>query len=145
MAEIVLKSAFVRLGSSAALVAVSTMVRSVNINYSVDLQDKTAMGSSGRARIGGLKDWTVAIEFNQDYATTTIDGDFFTYLGSTGQFIAIRPTSGVRAAGNADYVGTLGMIDSYTPINNAVGDLATFTMTWNCADGKPMQRVVAGT
>jgi hypothetical protein len=145
MAEIVLKNAFVRIGSSGGLVALSTAVRSVNINYSADLQDKTAMGSSGRARLAGLKDWTVAIEFNQDYATTTIDGDIFSWVGSTGQFIAVRPTSGARAAGNADFIGSLGLIDSYTPINNAVGDLATFSVTWNGADGKSMTRVTGAT
>lgn len=145
MAEIVLKNAFVRVGSSGSPVALSTAVRSVNINYSVDLQDKTAMGSSGRARVAGLKDWTVAVEFNQDYATTTIDGDIFAMIGSTGQFIAVRPSSGARAAGNADYVGTLGLIDSYTPVNNAVGDLATFSVTWNGADGRSMTRETAAT
>lgn len=145
MAEIVLKSAFVRVGSSGSLTQVSTAVRSVNINYSVDLQDKTAMGSSGRARIAGLKDWTVTVEFNQDFATTTISGDIFNYIGSTGQFIAVRASSAVRAAGNPDFIGSLGLIDSYTPINNAVGDLATFSVTWNGADGKPMTRNTAAT
>lgn len=144
MPEIVLKNAYVRWGTSGSPQAVSTNVRAVTIDYSVELLDKTAMGSSGRARIAGLKDWAITIEFNQDFATTTIDKEVFNMIGSTGNWIAVRPTTANRGAGSPDFIGE-GLVDSYSPISQSIGDLITSSVTFTGMDGKALSRNIAAT
>lgn len=144
MPEIVLKDAYVQWGTSASPQAVSTNIRQVNINYSAELLDRTPMGSSGRARIAGLKDWTITCEFNQDFATTTIDAEVFGMIGSTGNWISVRAESSNRGANNPSYSG-VGLIDSYSPLSQAVGDLVTASITFSGMDGKALARSVAAT
>lgn len=144
MAEIVLKDAYVGWGTSGAIQYVSTSIRQVNINYSAELLDKTAMGSSGRARIAGLKDWTITCEFHQDFASTSIDKEIFNMIGSTGNFITVRPESSNRSASNPSYQG-VGLIDSYSPLNQSVGDLVTASITFSGMDGKALVRETSST
>jgi hypothetical protein len=84
MAVFVIQDASVRLGaSSAALTDLSDHVRSVSINYTAEMNDKTAMGSSARKRIPGLKDFTVSMEVNMDYASGNVDDVLFLWNEKT--------------------------------------------------------------
>ena len=69
MAELVLTNAAVHINS----VDLSDHVRSVTINYNAELHDKTAMGDGARARIAGFKDFTMSVEYNQDYAASKVE------------------------------------------------------------------------
>ncbi|MFB5622476.1 MAG: hypothetical protein ACE5RH_00605 [Nitrosarchaeum sp.] len=88
------------------------------------MNDKTAMGSSARKRIPGLKDYTVSLEVNMDYATGSIDDVLFPLLGSTGGFMIIKPHTSAVGAGNPQYTGAF-QLATYTPITGGVGQLAT--------------------
>jgi len=129
MAEFVLKSAWLIIGTSAAPVNLTSRLRSVSISYKAEIQDKTVMGSSGRKRIAGLKDFSVSADFNQDYAASNVDATLFPYIGSTAQRIVVKATSGVVAAGNPRWMGSV-LLDSYSPISGGVGDLATVSVSW---------------
>jgi hypothetical protein len=65
MATFVLTDASVVINS----VDLSDRVSSVTLSVEVDEQEDTAMGDTYRSRIGGLRDWSVDIEFHQDFAT----------------------------------------------------------------------------
>ena len=73
MAKFVLTDAYVSLAAN----DLSDHVKSVTINYSADMQDDTAMGATSHARIGGLKDWSLDIEFHQDFAASNLDSILF--------------------------------------------------------------------
>lgn len=103
-------------------VNLSDHVRKVTLSPSADAQESTAMGATYRARLGGLKDWKVEVEFNQDYAASNVDVTLFALLGSTTT-IKVRPTTGSIAATNPEYTGTV-LLTEYTPIDGSVGDLA---------------------
>jgi hypothetical protein len=123
MATLVLTDADVVINS----VNLSSAVRSVTVNYSAELQDETAMGDDTRIRLGGLKDWSMDMEFNQDFAAANVDATLFPLVGTTFA-VEVKPTSGAVSATNPKYTGT-GILESYPPLGNAVGDLATTSIT----------------
>lgn len=116
MANVVLTNAFVSLNS----VNLSAFVRSVTLSYSAELQDDTAMGDTARSRIGGLKDWSIQIEFFQDYAASAPDVTLFSLVGTTFA-VEIRHSAASVGATNPKYTGT-GILESYQPVGGAVGE-----------------------
>lgn len=124
MAVFVLTNAYV----SVAGTEISTYVKSVTLEYKSELQDKTTMGNTTRARKGGLLDWTVTLELLQDFVDDGLDEDFFALVGQDAA-LAIRPVNTTISTSNPEYQGT-GVLEGYSPIGNAVGELAAFTATF---------------
>ena len=90
-----------------------------------DVEVTNFAGNGFRERIGGLKTGTLSMELHQDFAIGSIDSTFFTNLCGTAA-VAIKP-AGTAAAGtaNPEYTFTV-LVTEYSPIDSAVGDLATF-------------------
>lgn len=109
-------------------VDLSDHVRSVSIEAKADELDSTAMSATYRSRIGGLNDWSISIEFNQDFAGSEVDATIFPLLGSTTA-IVVRPDSAGQSATNPTYSGSV-LVSQYQPVGNAVGELATVSVTW---------------
>ena len=105
----------------------SDHVRSITINYGATIQDATAMQGGADAgftrKLAGLKDWSVDVEFNQDYAAASIDAWLFTQVGAAGVTMVASGDDTIT------YTGTV-LLESYNPIAGSVGDLATTTVTW---------------
>ncbi len=123
MANLVLTNAYVSLNA----VNMSALVRSVTLNYSAELQDDTAMGDTARSRIGGLKDWTLEIEFFQDYAASQTDATLFSLVGTTFA-VEVRPTTSAASPTNPKFTGT-GILESYQPLGGTVGENAMAPVT----------------
>lgn len=102
----------------------------VTINLTADDVETTNFGSGGwRERIGGLKDGSVSFEWHQDYAAGALDSIFMPLLGTQVAF-EVRPASTAAVgSSNPKYSGTL-LVTEYSPVDSAVGDLATFSTTW---------------
>lgn len=109
-------------------VDLSDWVTSVSLSTSADELDDTAMGDTYRSRIGGLKDWSVTVEFNQDFAASIVDATLWPLLGSTTA-LTLKPTSSATSATNPQYSGTV-LVSQYPVFGNAVGDKATVSVTW---------------
>lgn len=112
-------------GQGASNRTLSGQVRTVTLNYSVELLDASAMGvGATRSRVAGLLDWTVSIEFNQDFADDGIDEVMYAMLtGKTAKTIHIKPTSGAISASNPDYTGLV-FLESYSPFSGGVAEIA---------------------
>jgi hypothetical protein len=106
----------------------SDKVRQVTLTVSADELDKTAMGSTFRSRIGGLKDWSVSLEFNSDFAASEVDATLWPLLGTVAT-ITIKPTSAAVGATNPSYSGDV-LVSQANPMGNSVGDLATVSVQW---------------
>ena len=119
MAEVVLTNAFVSLNG----VDLSGHVRSVTLSYNSEPQDITAMSDTTRQRIGGLLDWSLSVEFNQDYAANLVDATLFSLVGTTFAMI-LRPDAGAVAATNPQYTGTV-LLESYQPLGGSIGEVHT--------------------
>ena len=118
MAHFVFTDARVELNA----VVLSTHVESVTLEYKSELQDDTNMGNTTRKRLGGLKDWSVSINFRQDFAAALVDATLFPLVGTTFA-VKIRPTTAAISATNPEYQGT-GILESYRPIGDTVGNVA---------------------
>jgi hypothetical protein len=124
MARIVLTDALVKINN----VDLSDHVASVTITQNWDEVETTAFGDSGRTRVGGLQDSSIALDFHQDYASGEVDATIAPLAGGTASFYIASQGTAVSAT-NPKYTGTL-LITSYTPIAGGVGDLSTVSVTW---------------
>ena len=106
----------------------STSIASVTLDITTDEVETTAFGSSYRTRIGGLKDASVSLDFHQDFGAGAVDALLFPLMGSTVA-VSIAPTSGTITASNPLYSFSA-LVTQYQPYSGAVGDLATFSVTW---------------
>lgn len=109
-------------------VDLSDHIRKVTIKAEVDDLENTAMGAASKGRIGGLKDWTIDFEFNQDFAASNVDATLWPLLG-TVVTVTVRPTSAAKSATNPEYSGPA-LVKEYTPMDGSVGDLATTSVSW---------------
>lgn len=106
----------------------SAWVTSVSLSVTADELEDTAMGDTYRSRLAGLKDWSVTIEFNQDFASSAVDDTLWPLLATTAT-VAIKPTSGSTSATNPQYSGSV-LVSQYPAFGNGVGDKATVSVTW---------------
>ena len=124
MAEIVLVDAFATFGGA----DLSDHIRSITINHNAEILDKSAMSDTSRANIAGLKNWSVDVEFNQDYAATKTDATLFALVG-TSVALVMRPDSGVIGPTNPEFTGNA-FLESYSPIGGSIGEVHTTTVTF---------------
>lgn len=124
MASFAFTNAFVSVNA----VDLSTFCRSVTINVEAEDLEDTAMGDTFRSRIGGLKDWSVDLEFNQDFAASAVDVTVFPLLG-TVTAVVVKPVNTTTSATNPQYSGNV-LVSEYNPLDGSVGDLATTSVSW---------------
>lgn len=127
MARIVLTNAYVTINA----VNLSDHITSVTLTTSDDIIETTAFGSSARTRVAGLGDNSVAIEFQQDYAASSVEATIngTTSLVGTTTAVVVKPNGATTAADNPAYSFTA-LVSEWTPLNGAVGELATVSVTW---------------
>lgn len=106
----------------------STSLNSVELALESDDLETTAFGGTFRERIGGLKTGSLTLQFMQDFAAGSVDATLFP-LFNTLATVVIVPTSGTVSATNPSY-SALALCNSYSPVASAVGDIATFSVTW---------------
>lgn len=123
MASLAFTDAVVTIGGT----DLSDYVKTVTINYSSEMLDETAMGDGTRKNKGGLLNWSIDVEFKQDFAAAAVDVTLFPLVGTTFT-VVVRPTSSSVSATNPNYTGT-GILESYSPLGNSVGDLAVAPIT----------------
>lgn len=124
MASFAFTNAFVSINA----VDLSTFCRSVTLNVEAEDLEDTAMGDTFRSRIGGLKDWSVDLEFNQDFAASAVDVSIFSLLGTVVAVI-VKPVNAAASATNPQYSGNV-LVSEYNPLDGSVGDLATTSVSW---------------
>jgi hypothetical protein len=120
MARIVLTNVAVTFGTT----DISSYVTSVTLGTTLDVVETTAFGNTARTRVAGLADNSVALEFNQDYATSALEATIYPTIG-TAVSMTVRPVAGVSPA----YTFSA-LVSEWTPLNGAVGELATASVTW---------------
>jgi hypothetical protein len=120
VARIVLTNVAVTFGTT----DISSYVTSVTLGSTYDVVETTAFGNTARTRVAGLADNSVALEFNQDYATSALEATIYPTLG-TAVSITVRPVAGVSPAYSFS-----ALVSEWTPLNGAVGELATASVTW---------------
>lgn len=110
-------------------VDLSSLVSSVTINRSFDELEITSMGDSGHRFVKGLEASSITIDFFNDDATSKTLQTLNTQWGNNVT-VTVKQTSAATSASNPLYTMTC-LINNTTPINGAVGDLSTQSVTWN--------------
>lgn len=125
MARLVLTNAYVTING----VNLSDHIASITLTTAEDVIDTTAFSSTAaRTRVAGLADNSVALEFHQDYATSSVEATIYPLLGSTTA-VVVKPNGSTTAADNPSYSFTA-LVSEWTPLGGAVGELATASVTW---------------
>jgi hypothetical protein len=126
MAKTIIKDPIVVLNNG----TVSASVAQVTVALEAADVSTTNFGSGGfEERIGGLKSGEVSIDFHQDYGSGGIDSVIYPLLGETVT-VEVIPTAGTAVSATNPRFSFSAMVQSYEPIQGAVGDLATTSVSW---------------
>ena len=91
--------------------------------------DTTDFGSGGFTEIiGGLKSGQVTLDFHNDFGSGAVSDLLKDLVGTIGT-VTLDPTGAGAGANNPVYTAEV-LINSFTPVSGAVGDLATFSVTF---------------
>ena len=110
-------------------VDLSSLVSAVTINRTFDELEVTAMGDSGHKFVKGLEASSITIDFFNDEATSKTLQTLNTVWG-TSTTVTVKQTTATTSASNPLYTMSC-LVNNITPINGAVGDLSTQSVTWN--------------
>lgn len=110
-------------------VDLSSYVSSITLNRNFDELEITAMGDTGHKYVAGLEASSITIDFFNDFATGKVGQTLDSLVGTTTT-ITVQPAAGAVSATNPKYTMTC-LVNGITPVNGAVGDLATQSVTWN--------------
>lgn len=101
--------------------------RSATINGDAEVLDTTGFGDSSRTYAIGFKNWSVTVEFYDDFTDNDMNELLFSWWG-TSQTIEITKADTTVSATNPKYSGTV--IFATTPLfNAAVGVVSGGTLT----------------
>lgn len=136
MARLVLTNVDVEING----VNLSDHIASVTLQSTYDVIETTAFAdgnvpAAAKQRTAGLVDNSVTLEFHQDFAVGEVEATIYPLLGTLAS-MKIQPVNGAISATNPQYIidGTNGsgqvLISEWTPLNGAVGELATASVTW---------------
>lgn len=108
---------------------ISDSVASATLEQTAAEVDVTDFGSGGFTEvIGGLKSGTLSLDFHSDYGVGAISTTLNPLLGTIAT-VTIRPNGTVTSATNPLFTATV-LVNSITPVSGAVGDLATFSVSF---------------
>ena len=110
-------------------VDLSSLVSNVVINRSFDELEVTALGDGGHKFVKGLEASSITIDFFNDSATSKTLQTLQTTWG-TNTVVTFKQVDAVVSATNPLYTMTC-LVNNTTPVNGAVGDLSTQSVTWN--------------
>jgi hypothetical protein len=121
-------------------VSLADHIASITLGSTYDVLETTAFANgnvpqAAKDRIAGLVDNSLTLEFHQDFAAGEVEATIYPLLGTLAS-VKISPVNAPISATNPEYVidGTDGsgqvLISEWTPLNGAVGELATASVTW---------------
>ena len=92
--------------------------------------DVTDFGSAGWTEvIGGLKSGSVSLDFHADFGAGAVSNLFQNLVGTIGTVTLIAANGTAASATTPEYEATV-LVNSFSPVAGAVGDLATFSVTF---------------
>jgi len=111
--------------------ALASYLTQVELKTSANDITTTSFGSGWVTRVAGLKEGTLTLQFNQDYAATTVDATLWGTPLGLGSYatVVIKPTSSTASASNPAYTAVC-LVTDLTPVSGNIGDLSTFSITW---------------
>jgi hypothetical protein len=122
-----LSNATINITQGATTTDLSDQANNVTITVGYEPLDSTSLNDSGRRMTQGLQSVDVSIDFFLSYGVAEVEAILYSCLGTGTTVLTISPSGTTESASNPEYVITNCMLSSFTPINSAVGTLATVT------------------
>ena len=119
--------------------ALASYLTQVELKASANDITTTSFGNTWVTRVAGLKEGSLTLQFNQDYAAATVDATLWPLLGSNAT-VVIKPTSSAVSTANPSY-SVVCLVTDLTPVSGNIGDLATFSVSWP-TNGSAVRAVV---
>lgn len=126
MAQYVIVNPYVYINGASDI---SAYVKAATLEVTVAEQDATDAASSGwTEHLGGLKAGSLKLDLLDDKAAGTLDSIIWPLLGTVVAF-QVNAAGSSTGTSNPKYTGSI-LISGTTPLTGAVGDVATFSVTW---------------
>ena len=107
----------------------SDHVTSVTLNQAFDELEVTAMGDTAHKFVKGLESATLTVSFLNDQAAGEVLDTLSDAFGTTTGWKLIQDSGSAVSATNKLWTGDI-LVNNLTPINGAVGDMATMDITF---------------
>lgn len=128
-----LSNATINITQGATTYDLSAESNSCTITVGFDALETTSFGDTGRTYVQGLQQVEVAITMFLAYggtgATSEVEAALAAMVGKSSNLV-ISPSGTTESASNPEYVITGAFLESFTPINSTVGELATVEVTF---------------
>ena len=116
MPEVVIEAGYLSIAGN----DLSDHFMSISVPCQADTPESTDFGSGGwREYEGGLKNFTIAADYNQDYAL--LDAILWPLYG-TKVAVEVRPDDAAVSANNPKWTG-MGIFNGYNPLAGSVGEI----------------------
>ena len=119
-----------KVGIKVNSVDLSDHVTSVTINRTFDELEVTSMGDQGHRYVKGLEASSVAIDFLNDTATSSVLQTLQAAWGTNVTVVILQDKAAAVSATNPLYTMTC-LINNTTDVNGTPADIASQSLTWN--------------
>ncbi|CAB4142189.1 hypothetical protein UFOVP445_5 [uncultured Caudovirales phage] len=128
-----LSNATINITQGATTYDLSAESNSCTVTVGVDQLEATSFGDAGRVYTAGLQSVEVAITMFLAYggtgATSEVEAALAAMVGKSSN-LTISPSGTTESASNPEYVIQGAFLQSFTPINSVVGELAQVDCVW---------------
>ena len=108
----------------------SDQANQVTLTIGQDALESTAFGDTGHRFVGGLQSVEVSIDFYLSYGAAEVEAALAAMVGQGTTTLVISPSGLTESASNPEYTILNCMLESFTPINSTVGELATVSASF---------------
>jgi hypothetical protein len=112
-------------------VDLSDHITSVTLTQNFDELEVTALGDTAHKFAKGLEASTLTLDFLNDFSASNVQATLQAAYGTTVTAVLIPVKGTAVSATNPLYTVSL-IINNLTPLNGAVGDISTSSMTFTC-------------
>lgn len=128
-----LSNATVNLTQGATTYDLSDQCSSVTLTIGNDALEATAFSSSGsptgRSFVAGLQSVEVTLEMYLSYGNNEVEAALAACVGKSSTLV-ISPSGTTESATNPEYTITGAFLESFTPVNSTMGELATVSVSF---------------
>ena len=112
-------------------VDLSDHITSVSLSQIFDELEVTALGDTAHKFAKGLEASTLTLDFLNDFAAANVQATLQAAYGTTVTAVLIPVKGTAVSATNPLYTVSI-IINNLTPLNGAVGDISSSSMTFTC-------------
>ena len=112
-------------------VDLSDHITSVTLTQNFDELEVTALGDTAHKFAKGLEASTLTLDFLNDFAAANVQATLQAAYGTTVTAVIIPVKGTAVSATNPLYTVSI-IVNNLTPLNGAVGDISTSSMTFTC-------------